>query len=108
MLILIIDPKTWSSNGGGEFGALCALCAPVSQLSKEIIFHLLLHPVSKAAKSLIQTLIHTTSEMIDSATEGLLGDLAHLGKSSQDERLHKALSSIRDSFVTSISMSELA
>ena len=104
-MILIIQPKTWSSNGGGNFDALSA---SVSQLSKEILFHLLIHPETKAAQALIQTLIQTTSEMLENAARTPVGNLAHLGAASHDLRLKLALSKIAESFTESIPMTVLA
>lgn len=104
-MILIIQPKTWSANGGGNFGALSA---SVSQLSKEILFHLLIHPETKAAQALIQTLIQTTSEMLENAAQAPIGNLAHLGAASTDKRLKTALTKIAESFNESISMTSLA
>jgi AraC-like DNA-binding protein/mannose-6-phosphate isomerase-like protein (cupin superfamily) len=104
-LIFFIDSKEWKSYQGGQFSASTT---SASQLSKELLFHLLIHPKTKAAKSLIQTLIQTISEMLETSGLNSIGDVAHLYGVSSDLRLKNALELIQAKFNARLSMEELA
>ncbi len=104
-LIFMLEAKTWKANDGGTFQPSVV---SASQLCKELLFHLLLHPKTKAARSLIQTLVQTLSEMLDSTGSQNIEGLAHLRGKSTDARLDKALSFIESNFSKSISSSQLS
>lgn len=104
-LIFIVDAKTWKLSGGGDFPPSVAT---VSQLCKELLFHLLIFPKTKAARSLTETLIQTASEMLEASVLQSCGEVAHLGGRSRDARVGRALSIIRKSFNAPLSMDKLA
>ena len=104
-LILISDPHAWKKYQGGQFGPSVMSS---SQLCKEILFQLLIHPKTKASKALVETLIQTMSEMLEGAYRTFDGDLLHLVGQSQDERVKTALGVIEESFTTTISTEEIA
>ncbi len=104
-LIFILDHKAWRANRGGKFKP-SVLSA--SQLCKELLFHLLLFPKTKAAKSLISTLVQTFSEMLEEAGPGVQGELAHLAGRANDERVRRALAAIEAGYASKLSMESLA
>ena len=63
-IIFILEDKIWKANQGGKFGPTSISS---SQLGKEILFHLLIYPKTRAAQSLIETLVQTLSEMLESS-----------------------------------------
>lgn len=104
-LILIMEKKIWKGCGGGAFPPSVTT---VSQLCKELLFHLLIYPKTKAAKSLTETLIQTASEIIETSGLQSCGEVAHLGGRASDARVKNALSIIQKSFSSSLSMDALA
>lgn len=104
-LIFILTEKLWKGSEGGTFGPRVV---SASQLCQEILFHLLLHPQTKAARSLLQTLVQTISEMLEEAPAGHAAGLAHLKSRSQDTRLQKALDQIETRFTENISAETLS
>lgn len=104
-LILIVEDKTWRSAGGGVFSPLAAT---VSQLSKELLFHLLVYPKTKAARSLMETLIQTTSEMQENSGLQACGEVAHLEGQAADARVKAAISIIAKKFNLPLSVEDLA
>ncbi len=104
-LILIVEKKVWKNGGGGSFPPSETT---VSQLCKELLFHLLIYPKTKAAKSLTETLIQTASEMLESSGLHSCGEVAHLDGRTSDTRVKNALSIIQKSFNSPLSMDELA
>lgn len=101
-LYFFINTKMWSKLGGivSEPKIL-----PVSQLSKELLFHLLIHPKTKAAKSLCETLVQTFSEMLEQVIPSGLESFS--GKIS-DPRVKKVWGKIQDSYREQLSMDQLA
>jgi AraC-like DNA-binding protein len=104
-LILIVESKAWKAARGGKFGPTATT---VSQLCKELLFHLLIRPKTRAAKPLMETLIQTASEMLESSALQAGGDAAHLEGRTTDARVRSALSLIRERFDSRLSMDELA
>ena len=104
-LILLAHPKAWKANSGKDFPPSVT---PASQLCKELLFHLLIYPKTRAAKSLVETLLQTMSEMLEAAGAGPGGDTSHLEGKPADERIKKAIRQIESKFNTGLSMEELA
>jgi AraC-like DNA-binding protein/mannose-6-phosphate isomerase-like protein (cupin superfamily) len=101
-LFFFVEKKTWEKFGGGTFEARTF---PASQLSKELLFHLLIHPETKATKALCETLVQTLSEMLEQPGKT---EVAHLTGKVQDERVKKVLAHIQENFQENVSMDELA
>lgn len=104
-LIFILSPELWRAEGGGAIGI--TVCA-ASQLAKEILFHLLLRPQTRAAGPLLRTLVPTLSEMLEEASAPAAGAFSHLAGLTEDKRLRRALTEIRDGFAAPISAEALA
>jgi AraC-like DNA-binding protein len=104
-LIVILSSQFWKRNQGGKFAP--AVCS-VSQLSKELLFHLLLHPKSKSAKPLLETFVQTTCEMLESGALNPEKDLRLLAGKVQDPRIQKALALLEKGYAQSLSMESLA
>lgn len=104
-LIFMASHALWKACEGPKLGPLVV---SASQLSKELLFHLLLHPKTKAAKPLIETLVQTIIEGLEEAGTSAGGDFAHLTGRASDARLKRALSRIEKSYSEAIPMSELA
>jgi len=104
-LILIVEDRAWKAYGGTTLGPSVAT---VSQLSKELVFHLLIHPKSKATKALLETLIRTASETLENARLPLTGGLAHLGGRTADARVKAALALIEREFHRTLPVEALA
>jgi AraC-like DNA-binding protein/mannose-6-phosphate isomerase-like protein (cupin superfamily) len=104
-LIAVISAKLWKASSGTNHQA-CIL--PLSQLSKELLFHLLIHPRTKTAKSLIATFVETLSEMLENPSLGGQKDTAHLRGKISDIRLKKAVELIEDSYREAIPLEKIA
>jgi AraC-like DNA-binding protein len=102
-LIAIVNAKTWQAHGGGESAAAVR---SVSQLSKELLFHLLTHPQTKAAKSLIATFVETVGEMLETPT-GPSG-LDHVTGLATDPRLREALRILNSQYLEELAMDDVA
>lgn len=79
---------------------------PVSQLAKEILFYLLIHPKTKSAKSLIQVFAETLLESLESSTHS--ESTEHLTSKVRDPRLKKALQLLEEGLSQNISVSDIA
>lgn len=104
-LIFILDDKAWKANHGGRF---LPSVTSTSQLCKELLFHLLIYPKTKAAKSLIETLVQTVSEMLESSALQFCGEVSHLDGRTSDPRMKTALATIEAKFNRPLSMNALA
>jgi AraC-like DNA-binding protein len=82
---------------------------PGSQITKEILFHLLLHPKTRAAAGLIQTLGTVVSESIEAAQQ-MAGDtsIEHALARATDERVQRAVTYIEANYARDIRMTTLA
>lgn len=101
-LILIVDNKKWKDLGGEKHELKSS---PVSQLCKEILFHLIIHPKTKASNSLLETLIITFSEMLEEKQEA---DIQSLKYHTKDERIVRALDYIEKNASKDFSMDDLS
>jgi AraC-like DNA-binding protein len=99
-LIVVIDDDLWKKCGGSVFGARVI---SASQLCKEVVFQLLIYPKTKAKKALIQTLVQTLSEMLETVTWSSEHDIFYLIAKTQDERMKKGLQHMVESFDTNLS-----
>jgi AraC-like DNA-binding protein len=104
-LIVVISKKAWSTYKGGKSGPKVCI---VSQLSKELIFHLLLHPKSKAVSALLSTLVQTLSEALELEEASFEGNIAALQDYSSDERIKKAVALLKRDPSKNISTAKLA
>jgi AraC-like DNA-binding protein/mannose-6-phosphate isomerase-like protein (cupin superfamily) len=102
-LIVIIENTIWKKTGAGTHDATLT---SVSQLCKELLFHLLIHPKTKAAQPLLSTLILTISEMLESAPLQNKGGADHLV--ANDPRVAKALELIQKTFSSSLKIEKLS
>lgn len=104
-IIALIDDKKWQ-NCGGHTHAPCVF--PLSQLCRELLFYLLLHPETKNAKSLVDTLIKTLEETISTGSQEHLQNHEHLCSKASDPRLQKALQYMNQRLSSNISLSDIA
>jgi AraC-like DNA-binding protein len=79
---------------------------PTSQLAKEILFYLLIHPKTKSVKALTQVFSETLAEALESNTT--LDSIEHLFSKIQDPRIKKALGILESRFSDNISVNEVA
>jgi AraC-like DNA-binding protein len=108
-LIVVISKKAWNTykttyKGGKVPAKVCT----VSQLSKELIFHLLLHPKTKAVSALLSTLVQTLSETLELEESSFDGDVAGLQGYSSDDRIKKAVALLKRDPAKNISTAKLA
>jgi AraC-like DNA-binding protein len=101
-LYFFIDTKTWDKLGG-SLSAPKVL--PASQLCKELLFHLLIHPQTRAAKSLCETLVQTFAEMLENVVDR---EVQHLSGKVSDPRIKKVLEKIQATYHSSLLMEPLA
>ena len=104
-VILIVNKRIWNKH---ECGAFRAAALSASQLCKEIIFQLLIHPETKAAAALIQTLVQTLSEMLEASNENFATEISHLAGRTNDERMRVSLQCIAEGFATTLSAESIA
>jgi AraC-like DNA-binding protein len=104
-LIVIISAELWKKYGGREYSPTIV---PISQLSKELLFHLLIHPDTKASKVLIETIVRTTFEVLDDAATQPQGHPSHLKGLSQDPRVKQALEMMEENFQEPLSIEQIA
>jgi AraC-like DNA-binding protein len=97
-LIFIVEPKAWRNYGGAD--GLEASAASTSQLAKELLFHLLLHPKTRGAKALIETLIQTLSEGLEIGHQGGTAGFKHLRGKTSDPRVRQCLDLIDEKWET--------
>jgi AraC-like DNA-binding protein/mannose-6-phosphate isomerase-like protein (cupin superfamily) len=102
-LIALIDAKAWKAAEGGAFEAGCVAA---SQLCKEILFYLLLHPETRNARSLLSTLIQTVTESLEASCHLL--ELKHFESRVKDERVRKVLDYFEANYDGSFAMERAA
>lgn len=87
-LIALVTRTTWrrAAKPPGS-----ASVSAVSQLAKELLFHLLLNPGTPHASSLVKTLVQVVSESIEAARESGLLSSEHLAARAGDPRVRKAV-----------------
>jgi AraC-like DNA-binding protein/quercetin dioxygenase-like cupin family protein len=103
-LICLIDEERWVGNTGAK--SVGATVFPASQLCKELLFYLLLHPRTRAADPMIDVLVQTLGESLDAA-QGLL-QVEHLEGKSQDARVRAAMAYLRRNLGRSVLIGEAA
>lgn len=104
-LIGMIDAQTWRTAGGGLYGVAVV---PASQLVKELVFHLLLHPDVARPQPLCTALVVTLSEGLAAASAAGPMQTAHFEAKAGDARVRKALALLRESLDATVSMTVLA
>lgn len=104
-LIAMIEVSAWRAAGGGEHAAATL---PASQLAKELIFHLLLHPGIARPEPLREALVVTLSEGLAAASEAGPMESAHFEGKAKDARVRKALAALRASLADPVSMQVVA
>jgi AraC-like DNA-binding protein/mannose-6-phosphate isomerase-like protein (cupin superfamily) len=102
-LIALVSDRYWAKAEASE---QVASVIAVSQLCKELLFHLLLNPKTKHAASLIQTLIHALSESLQASCHLL--ELDHLNSKSSDPRIQKVIEYFEANLSETISMEKAA
>lgn len=103
-LICLIDEARWVQAANPADFAEAVL--PASQLCKELLFYLLLHPQTKAANPVVDVLVRTLSESLD-ASRGFV-QVEHLEGKSQDSRVRAAMRYLSLNLERKVSMSEVA
>lgn len=105
-MILIVQPRVWTANEGGEHEALVA---STSQLAKELLFHLLLNPETRGAKNLIATLVQVLSETMEAQGKSAgVRDPVHLAGRTKEPRVRQALAYLRENLREEVSVRTLA
>lgn len=104
-LIAMIDVPAWRDVGEGE---LTAAVIPASQLAKELIFYLLLHPDVARPKPLCEALVLTLSEALAAASAAGPMESAHFEGKARDARVRKSLEVLRTSLADPVSMRVVA
>jgi AraC-like DNA-binding protein len=79
---------------------------PISQLAKEILFYLLLHPKTKSAKALIEVFAETLKDSLESVNA--TGAPEHLLSKVQDPRLKRALEVLESRLSENLAITEIA
>ncbi len=103
-LICLIETGRWDRAGApASFGRTVL---PASQLCKELLFYLLLHPETRAGETIVEVLIQTLSESLEAA-RGLL-EVEHLEGKSRDRRVRAALAYLGGNLGRRVSMGEVA
>jgi len=104
-LIFILSDKLWRAEGGGVHPTSVS---SASQLTKEILFQLILKPQARAAPLLLRSIVPVISEMLGEAAPSSAGAFPHLAGRTPDPRLKRALAEIGRSFAQSLSAAALA
>lgn len=94
-LIAMLDPSAWKKAAGGVHGPQLL---PASQLCKELLFHLLLHPESKNAAALIDVFARTIQELLVAGAPAAQAALEHAEGAVRRPELRKAIELARASF----------
>jgi transcriptional regulator GlxA family with amidase domain len=104
-LIALIEPAAWRRAGGGP--AATAI-VPASQLVKELLFYLLLHPTTKHASALVDVFCRTLAETLAAPppSSAALAALADAPRARPE--LRKALELARAHCTEDFSVAELA
>jgi transcriptional regulator GlxA family with amidase domain len=81
---------------------------PLSQLIKELLFYLLLHPQTSNAKSLVSIMTETLTENLVSYGTHMGLSTEHLSGKIRDTRIRKVVSLMQDHIGDKISIDEIA
>ena len=104
-LIGMIDAQVWRAAGGGVHGVTVV---PASQLVKELMFHLLLHPDVTRPQPLGAALVVALSEGLAAAAAAGPIETAHFEGKARDARVRKALAALGGSLGETVSMTAVA
>lgn len=104
-LIAMIEVLSWRAAGGGEHAPAVV---PASQLVKELVFHLLLHPDIARPQPLREALVVTLSEGLTAASDAGPMESAHFEGKAKDTRLRRALAALREGLADPVSMEAIA
>jgi AraC-like DNA-binding protein len=85
-LIALIDADGWRRAGGAP--DLGPRVAPTSQVCKELLFHVMLHPETRHARALIDVLIQVLGEALEAAPGWRV---EHAGGRARDPRARRAI-----------------
>jgi AraC-like DNA-binding protein len=103
-LICLIDDERWARTvDAPEFKETIF---PVSQLCKELLFYLLLHPQTEAADPIVDVLVQTFCESLD--TSRSLLQVEHLEGKSRDPRVRAAMGYLNRNLQRRVSFGEVA
>jgi AraC-like DNA-binding protein len=103
-LICLIDEARWARFGPSAAFEPAAL--PANQLCKELLFYLLLHPRTRAGSSIVDVLVQTLREGLETS-RGLL-QVEHLEGKSQDTRVRAALTYLNQNLGRRLSVGRVA
>jgi AraC-like DNA-binding protein len=103
-LICLIDDQRW--NRAGAASPFEATVFPASQLCKELLFYLLVHPQTRAGGQIVDVLVQTLSESLD-ASRSLL-EMEHLEGKIQDTRARAALAYLNEHLGRRVSAGQVA
>jgi AraC-like DNA-binding protein len=100
-LICLVPDRRWkrAAKPPGE-----PLVFPASQLAKELLFYLLLHPETRHAGSLIETFLQTLGESAEAGTPLM----AHAESRVRDPRVRRVLDSFQSDLAEPLSIPEVA
>lgn len=104
-LIALVSNKLWKKHGCGTFAERVL---PTSQLCKELLFYLLLHPETKNHKSIIETYVKTLDESLCSGSNSNFQVVPLLEAKIRDSRLKKAFMLLKEGFDKDISLADIA
>lgn len=104
-LIVMIEPRLFMSSNA-HFKKTMIL--PLSQLIKEVLFYLLLHPQTSNSKSLVSVMIETLAEQLRGQIQSVINSTDHIGGKIKDERVRKASIFMRENLNNKISIEEVA
>lgn len=104
-LIAMIDEDVWRDGGGGTQGVTVMAA---SQLVKELIFYLLLHPDVKHPRALALALVATLSESLAAAALSGPLETVHFEAKVRDARVAKALVLLQASLGDAVSVQAVA
>lgn len=104
-LIAMISPN---SQAAKELKKHSPVKLPLSQLVKEILFYLLLHPKTSNSKSLVSVLVETLAETLQAQAAPGHSPTDHVAGKIKDERIRKVVSFIKVNYTEKISIDDLA
>ncbi len=104
-LIGMVEEQAWRMARGGTHDAAVV---PASQLVKEVVFYLLLHPHVTQPQPLVAALIVALSEGLAAAAAAGPMETAHFEGKIGDARVRKALAVLGDSLGETVSMNAVA
>jgi AraC-like DNA-binding protein len=105
-LIVLIEQKLWKKKGTTKFKPSVL---PLNQLTRELLFYLLLNPKSPYSKSLVEVLTETLIESLCHMTQSSTEDsIDHIESKVRDFRVMAALEYMKSNYSNALSMSVVA